>query len=76
VKDPAQYGVLDEDLGFEPYAITLPHGDPGMRLAVNRALSEIYDSGAIVDIFRGAFGPDTKPTPVLLIMYGIASYPE
>ena len=76
VKDPAQYGILDEDLGFEPYAITLAHGDSGMRLAVNRALSEIYDSGAIVDIFRSAFGAEVNPTPVLLIMYGIASYPE
>lgn len=76
VKDPAQYGVMDEDLGYEPYAIALPHGDAGMRLAVNRALSEIYDSGAIADIFRSAFGPDTQPTPVLLVMYGISVYPE
>jgi ABC-type amino acid transport substrate-binding protein len=76
VKDPAQYGVMDEDLGFEPYAIALPYGDAGMRLAVNRALSEIYDSGAIADVFRSAFGPDTQPTPVLLIMYGISAYPE
>jgi ABC-type amino acid transport substrate-binding protein len=76
VKDPAQYGVLDEDLGFEPYAIALPHGDAGMRLAVNRALSNIYDSDAIAEIFRGAFGSDAKPTPVLLVMYGIAAYPE
>ena len=76
VKDPAQYGVMDDDLGFEPYAITLPYGDSALRLAVNRALSEIYDSGAIVDIFRATFGPDAKPTPVLLVMYGIAAYPE
>jgi ABC-type amino acid transport substrate-binding protein len=76
VKDAAQYGVLDDDLGYEPYAITLPLGDPGMRLAVNRALSEIYDSGAIADVFRATFGSDTKPTPVLLIMYGISAYPE
>ncbi|MPZ42905.1 MAG: transporter substrate-binding domain-containing protein [Betaproteobacteria bacterium] len=76
VKDPAQYGVMEEDLGFEPYAIALPYGDAAMQLAVNRALSEIYTSGAIAEIFQAAFGPDTKPTPVLLVMYGIASYPE
>jgi ABC-type amino acid transport substrate-binding protein len=76
VKDPAQYGVMDEDLGFEPYAIALPYGDAGMQLAVNRALAETYDSGAIAGIFQAAFGPDAKPTPVLLVMYGIASYPE
>jgi glutamate/aspartate transport system substrate-binding protein len=76
VKDPAQYGVMEEDLGFEPYAIALPYGDAAMQLAVNRALAEIYTSGAIAEIFQAAFGPDTKPTPVLLVMYGIASYPE
>ena len=76
VKDPAQYGVMEEDLGYEPYAIALPYNDAGMQLAVNRALSEIYDSGAIADIFRSAFGADTRPTPVLLIMYGISAYPE
>lgn len=76
VKDPGQYGILDEDLGFEPYAITLAHGDAGMRLAVNRALSEIYDSAAIAEIFGGAFGSDMKPSPALLIMYGISTYPE
>ena len=76
VKDPTQYGVLEEDLGFEPYAIALPHGDSSMRLAVNRALTDIYDSDAIAEIFRSAFGSDAKPTPVLLIMYGISAYPE
>ena len=76
VKDPTRYGVMEDDLGYEPYAIALPYNDAGMRLAVNRALSEIYDSGTIADIFRSAFGADTKPTPVLLIMYGISAYPE
>jgi ABC-type amino acid transport substrate-binding protein len=76
VKDPAQYGVMEEDLGFEPYAIALPYGDAGMRLAVNRALSEIYSSGDIAGIFQAAFGADAQPTAVLLVMYGMSSYPE
>jgi glutamate/aspartate transport system substrate-binding protein len=76
VKDPGLYAVLDDDLGFEPYAIALARGDAGMRLAVNRALSQIYDSGAIVEIFRGTFGAEMQPTAVLLIMYGIAAFPE
>src|SRR5262245_12449716 len=32
VKDVAAYTLLDDDLGFEPYAIALPRGDAGMRL--------------------------------------------
>jgi len=76
VKDSAQYAVLEDDLGFEPYAIALPHADSAMRLAVNRALSDIYNSDAIASIFRSAFGSDANPTPVLLVMYGISTYPE
>ena len=76
VKDTTLYTLLDDNLGIEPYAIALPRGDSGMRLAVNRALGQIFSSGAIVDIFRGAFGKNADPTPVLLVMYELASYPE
>jgi ABC-type amino acid transport substrate-binding protein len=73
-KDPSQYTMLEEDLSFEPYAIVLPRGDAGFRAAVNRALSEIYGSDEIVQIFRRAFGADAAPTPNLMIMYGLGTY--
>jgi glutamate/aspartate transport system substrate-binding protein len=76
VKDPTQYAMLQEDLGFEPYAIVLPRGDSSFRLAVNRALGQIYNSEAIVEIFRGTFGSDFSPSPALLVMYGIGTYPD
>jgi glutamate/aspartate transport system substrate-binding protein len=76
VKDPAQYQLLDEDLGFEPYAIVLPRGDASLRLAVNRALSQIYASDAIGEVFRRAFGPSAKPSTALYIMYRLNAYPE
>ena len=76
VKDPSQYALLDDDLGFEPYAIALPRGDAGFRLAVNRGLAQIYQSDAIVEIFKRAFGPGAAPTPGLLVMYGLGSFPE
>ena len=76
VKDPSQYSLLDDDLGFETYAIALPRGDAGFRLAVNRGLAQIYQSDAIVEIFKRAFGPNAAPTPGLLIMYGLGSFPE
>jgi ABC-type amino acid transport substrate-binding protein len=76
VKDPSQYKLLDEDLGFEPYAIVLPRGDASLRLAVNRALSQIYSSDAITEVFRRAFGPNVKPSPALVVMYGLNAYPE
>jgi glutamate/aspartate transport system substrate-binding protein len=76
MKDPSQYVLLPEDLSFEPYAIVLPRGDSNFRVAVNRALSEIYRSDEIVEIFRRAFGSDLLPTPMLLIVYGLGAYPN
>ena len=76
VKDPSLYDVLGDELGFEPYAIVLPRGDVSFRLAVNRALAQIYSSEAIVEVFRNAFGPNAKPSPALLVMYALNSYPE
>jgi ABC-type amino acid transport substrate-binding protein len=76
LKDPAQYEILEDSLGLEPYAIALPRGDAAFRLAVNRALAQLYSSTAIVEVFRGAFGPNAKPTPALLIVYGLGAYCE
>jgi len=76
LKDVSQYELLNEDIGYIPYAIVVPLGANGLRLAVNRALSQIYDSDAIAEIFRGAFGPNAKPSPALVIMYRLNVYPE
>ena len=76
VKDTTQYEILPDDLGFEPYAIVLPRGDAPFRLAVNRALAQVYRGDAIIEVFRGTFGADFSPSPALLVMYGLGSYPD
>ncbi|MFL5454990.1 MAG: amino acid ABC transporter substrate-binding protein [Myxococcales bacterium] len=76
VKDPSQYELLPDEIGYVPYAIVMPLGASGLRAAVNRALSQIYDSDAIGGIFRGTFGPTAKPGNALLIMYRLNVYPE
>ncbi|MCC6608986.1 MAG: amino acid ABC transporter substrate-binding protein [Burkholderiales bacterium] len=76
VKDPSQFELLADDLGFEPYAIALPRNDSSFRLAVNRALAQVFQSDAIAEIFHGAFGPDAKPSPALLVMFGLGSFPQ
>jgi ABC-type amino acid transport substrate-binding protein len=76
VKDPALYELLGDDLALEPYAIVLPRNDSAFRLAVNRALAQIYQSDAIAEIFQRAFGQQAKPSPGLLIMYSLGAYPE
>ncbi len=76
VKDRTQYSVLDENLSFEPYALALPRGDSNFRLAVNRALAEIFRGDDMVSIFRQAFGNNAEPTPALLLVYGLGGYPN
>ena len=76
LKNVAEYELLNDDIGYVPYAIVLPLGATGLRAAVNRALSQIYDSEALVEIFRGTFGPNVKPGGALLVMYRLNVYPE
>lgn len=59
----------------EPYALALARGDDDFRLAVDRALSRIYRSGAIVPIFRNAFG-NAEPSDVVQALYLISALPE
>jgi ABC-type amino acid transport substrate-binding protein len=75
LRSASELELLNEDIGYVPYAIVLPLGANGLRLAVNRALSQVYDGDAITEIFRGAFGT-LKPAPALLVMYRLNVYPE
>jgi ABC-type amino acid transport substrate-binding protein len=69
--------ILAENyLTVEPYALALPLGDHGLRLAVDRALSRLYRSGKVADIFRAAFGPNAKPTALQRGLYTISGLPE
>ena len=49
--DALTYRLLPENLSYEPYAIVLPRGDWAFRLAVNRGLSELYNSPKILEIY-------------------------
>jgi glutamate/aspartate transport system substrate-binding protein len=76
VKDPSRYAMLPEDLSFEPLAIVLPRGDAPFRLAVNRALAQIYRSPGIVEVFGKWFGPLGNPSGLLEAMYFLGAIPE
>jgi ABC-type amino acid transport substrate-binding protein len=72
---PDRYAVLDRLLSFEPYALMLRR-DPGFRLAVNRQLSRIYRSGAILEIYGKWFGRYGPPSETLRTMYAIFAVPD
>ena len=61
---------------YEPYALALRLGDTAFRLEVDRALSRIYRSGQIAEIFSKAFGARIKPTDELKALYRIGALPE
>lgn len=75
-KDQQPLNLLAEDLSFEPYGIVLPRGDADFRLAVNTALSHIYRSGEIVEIFNRWFGMFGDPGATTKIMYLLGAIPE
>jgi glutamate/aspartate transport system substrate-binding protein len=76
VKDPTRYGLLQDYLSIEPLAIVLPRGDAPLRLAVNRALSQIYRSPTILEAFERWFGVLGKPSGLLEAMYLFGAIPD
>jgi ABC-type amino acid transport substrate-binding protein len=75
-KDPRKFALLSEDLSFEPYALMLPRNDSAFRLEVNRALTQVYLSGEIDQIFNKWLGPLGRPSGLLVAMYLLNSIPE
>jgi ABC-type amino acid transport substrate-binding protein len=74
--NPGKFVLLTEELSFEPYAMALPRGDSALRLEVNRALTQVYQSGEIETIFANWLGKLGRPTGLLAAMYLLNSIPE
>jgi len=64
-------------LSFEPYAFPVPRNDADYRLAVNRALSSIYNGGEVGRLWQQWFGEyNVKPTQLLLTLYQLNAFSE
>ncbi len=74
-KSPKELRLSKRFFTYEPYAIGLPRGDSVFRLAVDRALSRIYRTGAITSIFGKNFGTGT-PSNIVKSLYLISALPE
>ncbi len=68
--------LLPDELSFEPYGITLPRGDAGLRQAVNAALSQIFGSGEIMQIYGRWFGQFGEPGQIQKVMYILGTIPD
>jgi polar amino acid transport system substrate-binding protein/glutamate/aspartate transport system substrate-binding protein len=62
-------------LSREPYALALPRGESGLRLAADRALSRIYASGRIFEMIRSALG-GLEVGPETRAIYEVVTIPE
>jgi len=67
--------ISPENFSIEPYALAMARGDSDFRLAVDRALSQIYRSDAIVKIFRQSFG-NVEPSQSVQVLYMISALPN
>ena len=64
------------DISYEPYALVMRRDDPDFRLAVNRALVELYRSGGIDPIFQKYFASLGRPGPMLHAMFYLNTVPQ
>ncbi|MEM8698123.1 MAG: amino acid ABC transporter substrate-binding protein, partial [Pseudomonadota bacterium] len=69
-----QIEILPDEFSFEPYAIVMRRGHADLRLAVDRALSEIYDSGLIYNFIQEELG-DYRLSPLNRSLYQIIGLP-
>ena len=75
--DGSIYKMLPENLSSEPYALALPRGDWRLRAAVNKALSQLYSSPEILDIYRRWFAAlGERPDLLRAAVYIFGTIPE
>jgi ABC-type amino acid transport substrate-binding protein len=75
-KDPRRLALSEEDFSFEPYALMLRRNDADFRLAVNRALAQLYRGQGIVEVYERWFGAFGRPGLLLASMYYLNALPE
>jgi glutamate/aspartate transport system substrate-binding protein len=70
------FELLPADFSYEPYGIVVRRDDPDFRLAVNRALVDLYKHGGIDPIFQRWLSPLGPPGPLLHAMFYLMSLPD
>lgn len=75
-KDPSLFALPGVLFSYEPYGFMLRRNDAAFRLAVNRALADLYRSGGIAPIYDRWFGAFGKPSPAIRAMYLLNGLPE
>ena len=66
---PERLRISDRHFTHEPYGLPVARGDADFRLVVDRALSRVYSSPKIAEIYRASFGANTRPSPAVAAVY-------
>ena len=75
--DPNKLALVPELFTYEPYGLMVRRNDADFRLAVNRALTQLYRTGEIGQIYNKWFGDwGGRPSRLLLAMFALNSLPE
>ena len=74
--DPKRFAIGSMAFSYEPYGLMLRRNDAAFRLAVNRALAELYRTGKIAGIYNRWFGAFGDPSLALQAMYKLNGLPE
>ena len=72
----SELSVLPDDFSFEPYAIVVRRDDADFRLAVNRALVDLYKRGDIDQIFQHWLAPLGRPSALVNAMFYLNALPD
>src|ERR1044071_534989 len=75
-KEPTRFFLANILFSYEPYGLVMRRNDPAFRLAVNRALAELYRSGEVETIYDKWFGAFGKGGEAIHIMYMLNGLPE
>ena len=75
--NPRQYSLMNDIISFEPYGFAVRRNDADFRLAVNRAIVQVYRSGQHADMFYKWIGrAGVTVPPILAAMYQLNTIPE
>jgi ABC-type amino acid transport substrate-binding protein len=67
--------LSDDSLSIETYSLMMRR-DADFRLAINRALAELYLNGDLAAVFQKTFGPNVRPSRLLEAAFLLNALPE
>lgn len=76
-KSPDDYAVVGDFLSYDPYALMIPRNDSDFELVGKKALSAVFRSGEINDIYEKWFSPlGVEQTDLLRAAFQLQALPE